>query len=344
MRILIATPLESELAATIAGVDPNNEVAYVPELVPPPRYPCDHRGDPAWSRDAAGTRRWNGLLAQSDVLLGIPNESGDALAEALALAPRVRWVQCMFAGSGEQVRAARLAAGTLARIIFTSAAGVHATMLAEFVFLGLLALRKDLRRLEAVRAARSWPHFPTGELAGSRMCIVGMGGIGTAVARAARAFGMHVAAVTRDGRAHPAADEAFTIVGLRDAVAAADSVVVTLPGTAQTIGLISAEVIAAMRREAIFCNVGRGTVVDQAALVDALSAGRIAGAVLDVFDPEPLPPDNPLWTLENVVFAPHTMAYSTRENERVVDLFCDNLRRFASNAPLRNRIDPVEFY
>lgn len=344
MRILIATPLEAELAAAIAAVDPRAQVDYVPDLVPPPLYPCDHRGDPAWRRDRLAERRWNGLLAQADVLLGIPGERSEALAEALALGPQVRWVQCMFAGAGEQVGAARLDAATLARVAFTSAAGVHATMLTEFVFLGLLALRKDFRRLKAIRAARTWPHFPSGELAGGVMCIVGMGGIGTAVACAARAFGMRIVAVTRDGRTQPDADHVYATAQLGEAVARADAVVVTLPGTAATNGLVSAAVIAAMPRSAIFCNVGRGTVVDQDALVAALAAQRIAGAVLDVFDPEPLPPEHPLWTLENVIFSPHTMALSLHENERIVALFCDNLRRFSASEPLRNRIDPLEFY
>ena len=155
---------------------------------------------------------------------------------------------------------------------------------------------------------------------------------------------MHVIGVTRDGREHPLADDGCPIARLSSAVRDADAVVVTLPGTDATKGLVSADVIAAMPPRAIFCNVGRGTIVDQPALVDALTRGRIAGAVLDVMDPEPLPAGHPLWTLDNVILAPHTMALSPHENERIVQLFCDNLVRFAANEPLRNRIDLVEFY
>ena len=99
-----------------------------------------------------------------------------------------------------------------------------------------------------------------------------------------------------------------------------------------------------MKRDAVFGSVGRGTVVDQDALVEALRSGAIAGAVLDVFTPEPLPPDNPLWTMENVVFSPHTAALSVHENARIVDLFCDNLERFAAGRPLRNIVSMTEFY
>jgi phosphoglycerate dehydrogenase-like enzyme len=253
-------------------------------------------------------------------------------------------VQCSWAGSGEQVRAAELAPATLERVAFTSAAGLHAGMLAEFVFLGLLALRKDLRKLERLRELRAWDHFPNGELAGSSIVIVGVGHIGAAVARAARGFGMNVIGVTRDGAQRDGLDEVFPMTRLSEAFARADAAVVTLPATDATRGLVDARALAALRSNAIFCNVGRGSVVDQTALVAALQGGTLAGAVLDVFEPEPLPPDNPLWTMENVVFAPHTMALSWRENERLVDLFIENLRRFARGDALLNRIDPVEFY
>lgn len=344
MRILIATPLEPEFAQRIAALDASNVVMFEPLLLPPPRFPSDHRGAPNFARDAAGEARFNALLERADVLFGIPGDSGSSLASSLARAPHVRWVQCCWAGSGEQVRAAELPRATLERVAFTSAAGLHAGMLAEFVFLGLLALRKDLRKLERLRERRAWDHFPSGELAGATMTVVGFGHIGKAVARAARAFGMRVVAVTRDGAARPEADATLPTARLAEAFADANAAVVTLPATGATRGLVDARALAALPRDAVFCNVGRGSVVDQAALIRALQTGALAGAVLDVFEPEPLPADNPLWTMENVVFAPHTMALSWRENERLVDLFIENMRRFARGDALLNRIDTEEFY
>jgi phosphoglycerate dehydrogenase-like enzyme len=341
---MIASPLEATLVQSIAAASPESEIAFEPDLLPPIRYPSDHRGPPDWRRGPDAEKRWQTLLATADVLYGIPADTGAGLAAALAHAPHVRFVQGTSAGAGELVRAAALDREILERVAFASAAGVHGNMLAEFVFGGILALRKDFRLLERVRAERSWPHFASGELAGSSLAIVGMGGIGTAVARIARAFEMRTIAVTRDGAPHPSTDAAFAMASLGDAFAEADAVVVTLPGTAHTRGIVSEAAIARLRPNAIFCNVGRGSVVDQAALVRALSTGAIAGAVLDVFDPEPLPPDDPLWTLENVVFSPHTMALSVHENERIVALFCDNLQRFERGLPLRNRVDTIEFY
>ena len=344
MRILIATPLEAELVDRIVAADRGNDVDFAPELLPPPRYPSDHRGAPDWQRPAAGEARWLELLAHADVLYGVPGDTGPALAAALAHAPRVSWVQATAAGAGEQVRAAGLAPATLSRIAFTTAAGVHGGMLAEFVFFGLLALRKDARRLAEVRERRAWEHFSSGELAGSTLAIVGLGHIGATTARIARAFGMRVIGITRDGSPRPDADFVFPTAQMRAAFAQADAVVLTLPATEKTQGLVDAAALAALGRHAIVCNVGRGSVIDQTALVRALQTGALAGAVLDVVDPEPLPGDNPLWTMPNVVFAPHTMALSIRENERIVDLFCENIRRYADGRPLLNRIDPVEFY
>jgi phosphoglycerate dehydrogenase-like enzyme len=341
---MIASPLEAELVRSIAAAAPESEVAFEPDLLPPIRYPSDHRGPPEWRRSPEAEARWQALLSKADILYGIPGDTGAGLAAALACAPRVRFVQGTSAGAGELVRAAALERVVLERVAFASAAGVHGNMLAEFVFGGILSLRKDFRLLERVRAERGWPHFASEELAGSSIAIVGMGGIGTAVARIARAFEMHTIAVTRDGAPHPSTDAAFAMTSLGDAFAQADVAVVTLPGTERTRGVVSDAVIARLRPNAIFCNVGRGSVVDQASLVRALASGAIAGAVLDVFEPEPLPPDDPLWTLENVVFSPHTMALSVRENERIVALFCDNLQRLEHGLPLRNRVDTVEFY
>jgi len=183
-----------------------------------------------------------------------------------------------------------------------------------------------------------------GELDGSRIAIVGMGQIGCALASRARAFGMHVVAVNRTGEAHPLADETRATTAISDACAMCDAVVVTLPLTDRTTNLVDAAAIAAMPPHGILVNVGRGAVVDNAALTVALQTGRIAGAVLDVFDPEPLPADSPLWRMSNVILSPHTAALSEHENRRIVALFCDNLERLAHDRPLRNAVNLSEFY
>ncbi len=340
---MIAGPLESVLADRIRSLAVVGELLYDEALLPKPRYINDHAGVP-FVRDAAAESRWNAMLERADVLFGYPGDSGAGLAAALARAPHVRFVQGTAAGAGGHVKAAALSADVLQRVRFCTAAGAHGGMLAEFAFYGLLALRKDARRLQRLRDERSWEHFAMGELDGSRISIVGMGQIGCAVALRARAFGMHVIAVNRTGEVHALGDETVAAASLSDILPSSDAVVVTLPLTDKTQHLIDAKAIAALPAHGILINVGRGPVVDNDALVAALEQNRIAGAVLDVFDPEPLPPDNPLWTLPNVIFAPHTAALSVHENQRIVDIFCDNLQRLAADRPLRNVVNLAEFY
>jgi len=340
---MIATPLEAALVARISALS-NVDVAFVPELLPQPRYPSDHRGVDGFARDAAGEARWNAMLGEAEVLYGVPGDTGPSLAAALPHAPALRWVQATAAGAGEQVRAANLTPADLARITFTSAAGVHGGMLAEFAFYGLLALRKDAARLADIRARRGWDHYPMGELEGSTIAVVGMGSIGAAIAKRARAFGMHVIGVARTAAPQPDADETVALADAGAAYARADAIAVTLPGTDATRGIIDRSAIAAWKPNTIFINVGRGSVVDQTALIDALRSRAIAGAVLDVFTPEPLPADSPVWTLPNIIFSPHTAALSVRENERIVELFCENIRCFAAGQPLRNVVNTAEFY
>jgi phosphoglycerate dehydrogenase-like enzyme len=343
MKVMIASPIEPELVERVRSVGLGYDVMWEPGLLPEPRYPSDHGGKPL-ARDAAQQARWDAMLAEADVMFGIPGDSPAQLGPTLAKAPRLRWMQCTAAGAGGQVRAANLSPEDLKRVVFTTSAGVHGTTLAEFFFMGLLVLRKDLARLERSRAERSWEHWAMGELYGSTITIVGLGAIGLAIARIARGFGMRVIGATRDGRSLEAIDVAYPTSHLVEAVAQGDAVVVTLPGTPLTEKLFGRKAIGAMKRDAIFGSVGRGTVVDQDALLEALQSGAIVGAVLDVFNPEPLPSDNPLWTMKNVVFSPHTAALSLLENTRIVELFCENLERFAAGRPLRNVVSTTEFF
>ena len=155
---------------------------------------------------------------------------------------------------------------------------------------------------------------------------------------------MTVIGLTRSGAAHPAVDEALATRELEAVCARVDALAITLPITAATTGMVSAAVIARLPRHAVLINVGRGGVVDEPALIDALADNRLAGAVLDVFAHEPLPADSPLWTLPSVVLSPHTAALSVHENARIVALLAENLRRFARGDELKNALNLSEFY
>lgn len=346
LTVLIATPLEPELVERIrAGVD-GIQVLHDAALLPPPRYPSDHAGDPGFRRGDREQEQLEEWVACAAVTFGVPGETPQALHDLVCRAPRLRWVQGTAAGMGQQVRAAELEPADLERVAFTSSVGVHASQLAEFALLGLLTFTKDVPRLRRDKAERRWGHYAVRELHGQRLLVVGLGHIGREVARSARALGMRVTGVRRErGERDPdVVDEVGSIDELPALVAGSDAVVLALPATAETEGLFTAALIDSLPTHAVLVNVGRGSTIDEAALVSALQEGRLAGAALDVFATEPLPPDSPLWQLDNVLVSPHTAALSSKENERIVELFVDNLQRFRDGRPLRNLVDTQRFY
>jgi phosphoglycerate dehydrogenase-like enzyme len=335
VRVVIATPLEAELVDRLREVDERLEFAFEPELLPTPRYPSDHAGEESFQRTPEQEARFTELVAGADTVLGFPREAPAGIAWVVRTAPNLRFLQATFAGAGQQIRAAKLTEDELTRVAFASTAGIHATPLAEWSVFGILAFTKSLPRLLDDKAHKDWAeHYPTEELPGKTLLVVGMGAIGREVARLGEAFGMRAHGVRRaDGPER-----------LRELIPEADAIVVALPLTDETRGLIDRDAIGRMKQDAIFVNVGRGAVVDEDALVDALRTGRLRGAALDVFAEEPLPESSPLWELDNVIVSPHTAALSVKENERVVERFAENLRRYLAGEELLGRVDTTVFY
>jgi phosphoglycerate dehydrogenase-like enzyme len=345
VKVMIATPLEEGLVEEIREVDPRVDVLYEADLLPPPRYPSDHKGESDFRRSMEGEHRWEEMLGDAEVLFGAPGESTEGLVDAIRRGRNLRWIQATNAGVGEHVRAANLTREELSRVAITAATGVHATPLAEFSIFGLLAFMKDLPRLLRDKENKHWAHYPTNELRERTLLIVGLGKIGLEVARLARCFGMHIIGTKRRPNGElPNVGKAYSSDRLKELVPEADAVVVTVPLTEETAGIIDMETIELMKAECVLVNVGRGGVVDEQALIESLKENKIRGAALDVFQDEPLPEDSPLWTLSNVLISPHTAALSEAENQRIVELFTENLRRYLGGEPLLNRVDPEMFY
>jgi phosphoglycerate dehydrogenase-like enzyme len=345
LTVAIATPIDPELVEQIRAVAEGVEVLYEPDLLPTVRYPGDHRGVEGFTRDADGERRWQEMLQSAGVLLGLPGDSPEGLAAVVRSNPGLRWVQGTAAGTGEQVKAAGLTSEELERVTFTSASGVHVGPLAEFCLLGLLLFTKGVPRLRTDQQAHHWDHYPVAELRGSTLLVLGLGAIGTEVARLAKALGMRTIGVNRRGVSDsPHVDETHPPEHLLDLLGVADALVATLPLTEETRGMLDAEAIGRMKPGAILIDAGRGGVIDEPALVVALREKRLKGAALEVFATEPLPTDSPLWDLPNVLISPHTAALSVHENERIDALFIENLRRYLRGDELLSRVDPELFY
>lgn len=301
----LATPLEPDLVRTIGAVDDRLDVLYRPDLLPPTRYPCDHRGLDSFTRNAEQRQQWEAMLAGAEILFSFPGATPEGLRAVVRSSPGLRWVQATAGGAGEQVQAAALTSDELQRVLITRAGGVHGGPLAEFAMFGILAFTNRLPRLLADTAARRWDHYPMAELSGQTLLVTGLGAIGTEVARLGAAFGMRVTGMNRSGSGDvPYVEQIHPTQSLAELLPDADAVVVTLPLTDQTHNMIDGAALGRMRTGAVLVNVGRGGVVDEPALIAALAAGRLGGAALDVFATEPLPPQSPLWDLPNVLISP----------------------------------------
>jgi glyoxylate/hydroxypyruvate reductase len=331
--VVIASYLEDAHVARICAGRDEVRVHNRPDLLPPPRYVADHTGAP-FERDAAAEAEWLGLLARADVLFDFDYRRPRNLIEH---APRLRWVQASSAGIGEFVRRHGLDATEVA---FTTAAGIHGRPLAEFVLWATLAFAKNYPQARAQQRQGSWQRFHGGEILGSTLVMVGMGGIGRTVAALMRPLGVRVVGVKREARPDDAealgVDALLPFARIDEVLGDADHLVLACPLTPETENMFGAARLARLKRGAVVVNIGRGGLLDHAALLAAIDDGALSGAVLDVTDPEPLPPEHALWRHERVIVFPHSASTSVRENERLTDLFCDNLDRFVGGRPLRN--------
>jgi phosphoglycerate dehydrogenase-like enzyme len=338
LTVLIASPLTNAQIARIRAVDPRLDVVVEPDLIHSGPYAGGYLGSKT-QLDEAGLARWRARLASADILFDFDPHEPTRLREN---APRLRWLQASKSGIGEALRRLGL---DRSGITFCTAAGVHAEPLAEWVVFGMLWLTKQLPRVLDQQRRHHWEQFEAGMVAGSRVLVIGLGGVGREVARQLAALNAEIWGVRRSGGEAP--EHVARLVG-DDAFDAAlgdvDAVVLACPYTAETHHLMNARRLAAMRPGAGLINVARGAVVDEAALIEALRSGHLGGAVLDVQEREPMPADSPLWDLPNVLISPHRASIVRSENDLIVDLFIDNLRRHLDGRPLRNVYDPDREY
>lgn len=338
--IFIASPLEAEQVARIRAAEPGMRVLYAPELLPRLRYIADHGGEPR-SLTPAQTAAWREMLGEAEISWGIPE------VDDLPFATRLRWIQTTSTGVGPTIARRGL---DRTDVIVTTARGVHAGPLAEFTFMALLAHFRGLARMQAEQRQHLW-RLNCGEaIAGRTLLTIGAGDLARGCAKLARAFGMRVIAVARDpGKSRPhndLFDAVHPVAGLHAALGQADAVVVTLPGLPATERMIDAAAIAAMRPGVALVNIGRGTVIDEAALIDGLRSGHIGYAALDVTLVEPLPPESVLWDMPNVLISPHSASTVSTENASIVDIFLHNLRCWREGRPhaMRNLLDMQLLY
>ncbi|HEY6408746.1 MAG TPA: D-2-hydroxyacid dehydrogenase [Ktedonobacteraceae bacterium] len=268
-----------------------------------------------------------------------------------ALAPHLRWLQC--AGAGVDGLQPTGVLDTESGVIVTTATGIHATIMSEYVFGSILMFNRNWPEMVRLQDRHIWPrsanwyNLSGRELADQTLGIVGLGNIGRRIAQLGRAFGMRILATRRSASQEgkdPDVDQLYPIERLHDVLRESDYVVLAAPLTPGTERLIGEAELRAMRPHAYLVNVARGRVIDEAALIHALQEKWIAGAGLDVTTEEPLPADSPLYAMSNVILTPHISGVSVHYDKRLTMLFADNLRLYRAGRPLRNQYDPQRGY
>ena len=285
---------------------------------------------------------WDGdtldaALATAEIVIGVPRRRDNLTLRA----PALRWLHATSAGVDGYLPLDWLPRG----VAFTNNRGAHGVKAEQFMRMAFTMLHTRMPRIIANQHAHRWAQLFSPNMAGRTALIVGLGDLGEASARAARQLGLHVIGVRRTARKSRHADAVYSYAKLDRLLPKADFVVLAVPLTPETRGLLSRERLASMKPTAGVINISRAPVADYTALVEHLQRGALAGAILDVVDPEPLPADSPLWNAPNLVITPHI---SCDDGERYadisLDLWFENLARFFQNKRLLRRVNPQHGY
>lgn len=340
-KILISFHILPELIERIKETLPEAEVLYEPELYGKPRYDNDQHGAPA-ERTPEQEKRLQSLMAQADILYGYFFKGYGDLENWW---PNLKWNQSASAGIGWRV--AQMG-WDKSDVIFTTASGIHATPLAEFCLMSMLMFTKNYFLMAEEKERHHWQRTCATDLKTKTVGVIGLGSVGSEVARLSKRIGMRVigSKKTVEG-VDPAsvhADALYPMDQLDRILEESDFLVLICPETDETRGLMGAEQFAKMKKGAVVINIARGSIIQENALIEALRSGHLGGAALDVASKEPLPSANPLWDMPRVIISPHSASTVDMENTRLTEIFCDNLVRYINGEPMRNLLDKKSLY
>ncbi len=339
VNVLFTWRVPEEFMGIAAGVDPRVRVAAAPYIEPEERRDLRRKGrlSELDSYPVAVPQELRDRLREADVIYGLDFPNG-----LPSLAPRLRWVQLIGAGADHLAGTGLMES----QVTITSTGGFSSRNIAEYCINLMLCHVKHTKEYILAQPAKGWNRIFVDSLAGKTVGIVGYGRIGSMVARFAKAFDMGVLAVRRTPAPEPPphVDRMYAASGLVSMLPLCDFVVISVALTPETRQLIGQRELGMMKPSAYLINVARGEVVDEEALVEALRDGRIAGAGLDVFKVEPLPPGSPLWEMPSVIVTPHSSAAIANYASHAARYFAENLTRFMSGQPLMNVVDKRKGY
>jgi len=301
----------------------------------------------AWIHEAAGDDTVVFPEGDEELLAELPDAEvffGYHSPEVFSVATNLKWMQTTSAGLDMMLTPEVREMG----LQVTNASGLHAAPVVETAWALTLAVSRYLKHFGQCQRDQVWDQFTPYDLNHRTAGVIGLGGIGRRYAKIASAFGMRVIAVDKHAPEMPEkpeeVEELWPLERLNDLCAEADVVMIACPATSETQGLIGAEQLALMKPTGIIVNIARGGIIDEPALIECLTEGRIAGAGLDVTRIEPLPKDDPLWDTPRLVITPHIAGWSSDRSHSVVRFFCDNLGRYKAGEPLRNLVDQQQGY
>lgn len=306
MKIVLHPPVDDALCQRVRDAAPDADVAM------------------------ADDRNVIEAVADAEIVFGV------FTSEMVRAAPKLKWIQSTSAGMDK----ALIPEVANSDIVLCNASGVHAVQVAEHAWALTTALTRGLHVSLSHQRDHAWKRPPLADLLGATILIVGFGGIGQYYAQLAQGYEARLIALDIQGGDKPDYVEAiWGMDRLDEGLQLADVVFIAVPYTPETEKLIDARTLGLMKNTAFLVNTARGPIVDEAALAQALNAGEIAGAGLDVFEREPLSPDSPLWDLENAIITPHAAGGSPNRHNRTVAFFCQNLKRYSAGEPLFNEVD-----
>jgi D-2-hydroxyacid dehydrogenase (NADP+) len=278
----------------------------------------------------AGPQDALGNCGDCDVLMTRNDDCFEAVIRAM---PRLKFIQALTTGT----ELIETRPGLAPDVLITAARGFHGPQMSELAFLFMLSFARKLPAIIEDQKHRRWNRVPQRLLAGKTMVVLGVGRIAEELAKRAKVFGMRVVGVSASRAAAPGFDAIYPRDRLHEVVAQADFLIVLVPATPENHHLVDAAMLGAMKPTAVLINIARGEVVDEAALIAALTRRRIAGAGLDVFATEPLPPESPLWGMDNVLITSHIGGMSDNYVEQVMPIVIENLRAYLAGTPARMR-------
>ena len=339
INVLIATKLEEVFQRQIADVDRRVKVYDAADLIN-----AEWVREPGMEASAEERKELDGLLREAEILVlsrpprELPHQSSK-LSDLLSRATNLKWVQYTGAGMDRMAMLGLLEGN----FIVTNSSGNSAVPIAEYVLCVMLMFARKALLCFLNKQEKQWDRYTSSELMGKTLGIVGLGSIGQEVARRAKAFGMRVVATKRSVAGSESAvmmaDRVYPRHDLLEMLGECDFVVLSVPLTRETTGMIGERELKAMKPSSFLINIARGGLIDEAMLIRALKEGWIAGAGLDVFEREPLPPESKLWEMPNVIISSHSSGTTGMANARLTKLFCENLKRYITGQPLLNVVN-----